>query len=311
MRATAGPHQLSRASLALLVGLSLVWGLNWPVMKTVLIDVPPLTFRALCTIAGGLGLLGLAWAGGFSIRVPRREWRAVALGTLFNIIGWNVAIIYGLSLIDSSRAVIIAYTMPLWGTLFGAIMLGERVTSVRLAGLVAGMAGMAVLLGGDLAAVRAAPWGALLAALAALCWALGTVLIKRARLTTPIVVTTAWQLLVGAVPITVAALALEPNLWRPVGFWPAAGVVYNMALAFTFCYWAWFRLVAVLPVAVVGMSTLAIPVIGVFSSAVLLGEPAGLQEIGALVLVVIALAAVLMPAAPAPGVSRPEVVTRS
>jgi drug/metabolite transporter (DMT)-like permease len=60
-----------------------------------------------------------------------------------------------------------------------------------------------------------------------------------------------------------------------------------------YCYWAWFRLVELLPATIAGLSTLAIPAVGVFSSAMILDEPLGPAEIGSLVFVVAAIALVL------------------
>ena len=53
-----------------------------------------------------------------------------------------------------------------------------------------------------------------------------------------------------------------------------------------FCHWAWFRLVAILPAAVAAIGTLGIPIVGLFASALVLGEPVGSAEVVALVLVV-------------------------
>ena len=81
----------------------------------------------------------------------------------------------------------------------------------------------------------------------------------------------------------------------PVSLGPILATTYNMFICFIFCYWAWFRIVGMVPVAVSGLSILMVPVIGVFSGALLLGERIGGQELAALALVVAALATVLMP----------------
>jgi len=287
---------LPRSGLLLLVALSLFWGLNWPIMKTALSEVPPLVFRSLCVASGALGLLVLARLGGQPLRLPRSALVPVALAALFNITLWNLLIAYGITLLPSSgRAAILAYTMPLWAVMLGAAVLGERLSPRQGLGLVAGLLGLAVLMGGDLGVLRTAPLGAALVIGAALSWALGTVIVKRARPAVPTSVLVGWQMAIGGLPIFLGAFWLERGALAPVSLWPGLSVLYNMLICFIFCYWAWFRIVAMAPVAVSGLSTMSIPVIGVLSGALLLGEPIGLQEVLSMALVVVALAAVLLP----------------
>ena len=293
---TAPPRETHTAgTFVLLILLSLVWGFNWPIMKTALIDFDPLTFRTLCIGAGAIGLSVIARIAGFSLRVPRREMRWIALAALFNILGWNVLVIFGLDIMAAGRSVILAYTMPLWGVILGAMFLGERFTARKTVGLLLGLLGLAVLMSGDLGVLSVAPIGTVLVLGAAISWAAGTVVVKYAKLTVPTTVMTAWQMILGFGPVLLAALIVEGGEVARIGVWPALAVVYNMVLAFNFSYWAWFRIVAEVPVGIAAISTLVIPIIGFGAGIVLLGEPAGWPELLALVLVVCALAVALIP----------------
>ena len=141
----------------LLGALTILWGSNWPAMKLALRELDPWTFRTVCLLVGGGGLLALVRAGGHSLRVPRAERWPLALIALFNITGWHICSAYGLTLVHAGRAAIIAYTMPLWTVIFGRLLIGERITRSRLAALGLGLAGMAVLVTPDLGAIWAAP----------------------------------------------------------------------------------------------------------------------------------------------------------
>jgi drug/metabolite transporter (DMT)-like permease len=147
----------------------------------------------------------------------------------------------------------------------------------------------------DLGAIRAAPAGALLVLGAAVSWAIGTVLTKARRWTVPTAVLTGWQLLVGAVPIVLGAAirwgAGAASVGGPDGPSTAAvfGTAYATFVGVIFCHWAWFRIVAMLPAAVAAIGTLGVPVLGLLTSALVLGEPIGAIELVALVLVVGAL----------------------
>lgn len=289
-------HRLPRSTWVLLLALTLGWGFNWPTMKLALAEMPVWTFRGLCTAAGAIGVFLIAAAGRLEVLPRRYEWPALIVTALFNVTLWNLLIAYGLTYLPAGRSVILAYTMPLWVVLLSRLVLGEALNARRMLGLALGMAGMLLLIGNELAALRAAPVGALLVVGAALAWAIGTVLVKRYPTRLPTTAFTGWQLLIGGAPIALGALVLEWGAWRPVSWQVAVAVVYNILVAFIFCYWAWYKLVAQVPAGVSALSMLMIPVVGVFSSMLVLGERPGWEEYAALTLVIAALATVLVPA---------------
>jgi drug/metabolite transporter (DMT)-like permease len=279
----------------LLAGLTLFWGGNWPALKVALGEIPVWPFRSYCLIVGGSALLALVKLSGRSIRVPSSEIKPLLLCACFNVIGWHLLSGYGISLIEAGRASIIAFTMPIWAVLLSRFVLGEALTGSKVLGLLFGMAGLAVLIGPDLRSLGAAPLGAGFMVAAAVSWALGTVLLKRVRWTISVGTLAGWQLLIGAVPITLGAVAFEafPN---PADLsLPALGaLLYILAFPMVFCQWAWFSVVRLFPAAIAAIGTLAIPIVGVLSSGLLLGEPVGPRELAALALVCAALAVVLV-----------------
>ncbi len=293
-------EKFSRFGYLLLALIALGWGFNWPIIKIVLWDVPPLTFRGVCLTLGGIGVLVLARIGGHVIAVARRHWLPVLLLSACNVAAWNVFVIYGVANMSSGRAALIAYTMPLWSSLLSLWLLSERLTPQRVIALALGMAGVATLLGGDIMAFGSQLVGVLLMLGAAFFWGLGVVLLKRFALPVPTVSLTGWMMLIGGVPIALVALLLEQDQWRAVGLYPALGVIYNIVVAFMFCYWAWNRIVFMVPVAVSSLSSLITPVVGVLSGMLLLQEQPTWRELvaGALILSAIALA-LRAPARPA------------
>ena len=287
--------------LLLLGTLTLLWGSNWPAMKVALHEIDPWIFRTVCLLVGGAGLLGLARAGGQSLRVPPQERWPLAVVTFFNITTWHLCSAYGLTRIQAGRAAIIAYTMPLWTVVFGRLLVGERITRARTVALGLGLLGMVALVAPVARTLWDAPAGTLLMLLAAAGWAIGTVLTKSQAWTIPTAVLTGWQVLLGGVPIALgaalrlaAAGATGPGL-APITPSTAAllGTAYATFVGAIFCHWAWFRLVAILPASVAAIGTLGIPIVGLFSSALILGEPVGAGELLALILVVSGLAILL------------------
>jgi drug/metabolite transporter (DMT)-like permease len=289
---------LAPSALVLLVALIITWGVNWPMMKLALLEVPPWTFRSLCLLVGGAALLALARAAGTPISVPRRLLPALALVSLFNITGWHLFSAYALLHTGSGRAAIIGYTMPLWASLLSVWVLDLRPTARQVTALLLGMAALALLMVKDFGVLGAAPTGALLMLGAALCWAIGTVLVKKfAWDGLEITTLTGWQQLIGGVPIVIGWWLLEPvpDL-RALSLPAALGLAYAVFVATIFCQTAFFKLLSLLPAHVAAISVLPVPVVGVVSSAMILAEPVSIAEVAALTLVVGGLFLLVRPA---------------
>ncbi|HEX7953536.1 MAG TPA: DMT family transporter, partial [Burkholderiales bacterium] len=155
-------HTLPRSMWILLALLTLGWGFNWPLMKMTLAELPVWTFRGLCVGAGAIGLFAIARFNRQPIRVPRPQWGPLIAASICNVTLWNVAIGYGLRMLPAGRSAILAYSMPIWAVILSVFILHEKLTPRRMLGLLLGMAGMAVLLGGEVSLMRASPLGALL-----------------------------------------------------------------------------------------------------------------------------------------------------
>lgn len=292
----SSPDRVPLAGIGLVVLLSILWGLNFPSTKLALQEMSVWSFRALCVTVGGVGLLFLGRLGmGHSLALPRADRWPMVVSALFNVTIWQIVTAFGLLVMPAGRAVIIAYTMPLWSILLGRLLLAEPITPLRLLGLVLGLAALAILVGPDLLRLGDAPLGSALMLTAALSWAAGTVAVKRHAWGVPTVMLTGWQIAVGGLPILLIAALVEPmpDLTDIDGRgWLA--IAYSAAVPMLVCYYIWYTLVRMLPAAIASISILAIPVVGVYAGAVLLGEPVGLRELAALSLVVAALAAVLV-----------------
>ena len=75
--------------------------------------------------AGAAGLFAIAAASGKPLAVPRGQWGRLAAVTLFNVTAWNVLVAYGVTLMESGRASILGFTMPVWGVLLGRWFFGS------------------------------------------------------------------------------------------------------------------------------------------------------------------------------------------
>jgi drug/metabolite transporter (DMT)-like permease len=283
--------RLSPFGLVLLALVSIAWGLSWASIKIVLVEVPPLTFRAICLVVGGAGMLALARLAGQSLQIPPGAWGRLLAIAACNIVGWNTFKIYGIASLPSGRAALLGYTMPMWSTVFSAWLLGDRLTLRHGASLLLGMAGVAVLLAAGATGMASATTGVVLMLASAASWGLSVVLLKRFALPAPTACLTGWMMLAGSVPFVAGAVALEHGRWQPVSATVGLGLAYSVVIAFMFGYWAWNRVVLMVPVAVSSVSILAVPFISLLTGAWLLHEPLTWREAvaGACILGAIAL----------------------
>lgn len=289
-----GGSRYGTALIVLTVGL--LWGLNWPAVKFMMTELPPLTVRALAfPLAAGL-LAAVALALGHRLRPSREEIPALIVTGLLSVFAFNALTSIGQTLTEASKAAIVAYTMPAQTAVFAALFLGERLTGRRVAALAIGLAGLAALGYGSYAQVAAAPAGLLVMLLAAFCWALGNVSLKARSWTLSPLSRTVWFFVVSTVAIWPIVILLEEP-WSVA--MPSAPVVATFAFhvlgPMVVSYTLFAVLVGRLPASVAAIATLTAPVVGVLSSIVMLGEPATAAKGLALALIVASIAMTLAP----------------
>jgi drug/metabolite transporter (DMT)-like permease len=288
-----------RFGFVMLIGVALAWGCNWPAMKIVVREVPVWQFRAVTGLAAAALLFLIVRLAGQGMAVPRRHWAPLALASLLNVTSWFVLIGYGVKLLASGHAAILAFTMPVFAAVLGALFFGEKLTPRRVASLALGTAGVVVLLSHDFAALGGSALGVALTLWAALNWAVGVQVQKRVAWTLTPLAQAAWQMLLGVLPICIVAVVLEPFVYHRASSGALAASVYVAVISLAFAYYAWFTVVAVFPASVAAIGSLLVPIVGVVSAALWIGEPLGWRESVALVLVVGAVALVMIqPQAP-------------
>ena len=260
------------------------WGLNWPAMKLLLRELPPLFARGAAGAAAGAVFALAAVLLRQSLVVPRRLIGRVAAASALNVFAWMGFATLALRWLNVGQCALLVYTMPVWATLLAWPLRGERPSLRSVAGLVLCMAGLWQLFGGrHLHLDREQLAGAALALASALLFALGTVALRPLIEIRPLA-SLAWQLSLGCLPMLAIGLAFEhPDVARvsPTGW---ALMLYMTAVPMGLCYMTWFAALRRLPPTTASLATLVTPVIGVAAAAFALGEPLGHKELLALTL---------------------------
>ena len=289
-------HRLSRQQLVLLVLLTVVWGLNWPVMKLGVSNYPPLTFRAI-SMWLGLPLLAAALVVlKVPFSLPRRHWPELLWLTATNMVVWHACIILAVRTLSSGRAAILGYTMPIFSALLGALVFAAPLHRRAWLGVGAAALGVALLLWHEFTNLAGRPVGVVLALVAAATWALGTQLLRRSAIDRPTLTISFWMTALTTAVMSVLSVGFEREQWRAPDAAAWSAIWFNAILVFGFAQAAWFSLARALPPLASTLSVMFIPVLGVFAGAVWLKEALHWQDWAAVVLMVGAIASVLWPA---------------
>ncbi|MEU7056188.1 EamA family transporter [Streptomyces sp. NPDC046197] len=256
------------AHLCLAVLVAAVWGVNFTVIEVGLGHFPPLLFSALRFLAAALPAV-------FLVGRPKVAWRwIVAVGLVLGVAKFGLLFVGMGAGMPAGLSSLVLQIQAVFTTLFAALVLGERPSGVRLLGMGVALAGIGV------AAVdegSAGPLGAFaLVVAAAACWGASNVLTRRAAppdalnfmvwvSTVPVLPLLALSLLTEGPTRDLAALrALD---------WQGAGTVLYVAWITTvFGFGAWGWLLRRHAASTVAPFSLLVPVFGMSSAALFLGE---------------------------------------
>jgi drug/metabolite transporter (DMT)-like permease len=292
----------TRAALALFALVIFALGFNWPVAKlTLQTGITPLWMATVRSAIAAVLLLVLL-AATRNLIVPRKgDWPIVFGIALLHMVGYAALVAVALQYVSAGRSVVLGYTTPLWVVPGALIFLGERLTPARAAGVVIGMAGIAVVFN-----PLELDWsdtngliGHGMIMLASVCWA-GSILQIRAHkwVSSPMQLVF-WEVLIASFLLGVLALLFEgaPEVpWSPrLALLFAYGSVFGVVLG----YWAMAMVNRSVPAVTTSLGILATPVVGIVSSMIALGEPFSPSLLVALVLIIGGIVlGTLTPAAP-------------
>ncbi len=269
-----------RTAYILFIGIIIIWGVNWPIMKIGMEDIPPITFAASRMLMGAICFLALNAALGKLRLPPRGDWPVVLSVGVLQMAGFQILIYLGLMTVDAGRSAMVAYTTPLWVVPAAILILKEKVRPLKLLGMVVGLSGLALLF---------APWtlnwtdsGVLIGhgwlLMAAIGWA-GLMLHIRAHQwqSSPLELMP-WQFLIACVIGLPLAMWLEADQSINWTVQSVAILAYNGPLATAFCFWASVTVNRALPAATTSLSFLGVPMMGIASAVWLLGERLSLTD---------------------------------
>lgn len=287
---------LSRRQLTLLVLLTLIWGVNWPIMKLGVTGFPPLSFRTLSMWLGLPVLAAVLVLRREPFTIARAHWRELGVLTVLNMLFWHTLAILAVQSLSSGRAAILGYTMPVFSAVIGALWFQQRLPARAWGGVLAAALGVVLLLWHEVISLTGRPLGVAMMLAAAAVWAVGTQRMRRTTIPASTLTISFWMTLLTALWMTLLSVVFERGAWSAPSPAVWAAIVYNALGVFAFAQVVWLMLARDLPPIASTLSVMFIPVLGVFSGALWLGEVLHWQDWAAVALVVVAIATVLWPA---------------
>ena len=288
-------NRVSPKVLALLAGLTLIWGTSWTLFRIALDALPPWTFRIGVMLVASVLLGVLVHLRGESFAVPQGRWPALIAASILNLGYWNIASALAVLYLPSGHASVLTYTMPLWVALLGFALFGQRLSGRLMAAIAIGALAVAALMAPNFASYANAPWGLFWALSAAAGWALGTFVVKRTDWPGMGLSLTFWQVILCLPPMVVGTYLVDGVPQH----WPSPAIllvmVYAGAVPMAFGTLIWFALVKALPAQVAALSTITVPIVAVLSGIVVLHEPLSLLQAVAVASTMISLWLALVP----------------
>lgn len=277
----------------LVVLLAFAWGLNWISVSIGLRGAPPWTLRFLGAGLGALTLIVAATLSGHTLRVPRGERVHVMVAGFLNVALFQILSTFAQLNGATSRVIILAYSMPIWTTIMGRLLLGERLTTMRRIAIALCIVGLAILVWPLFA--HGIPITVVLGLACAWCWCGATVYLKWVKATVPPLANAAWQLVFGFLFIAGGTFIFE-------GVPHVNGISRDTWLAILFmgiigtglAHFLWWSVAARLPAITASIGALLVPVIGVVASTIVLHERPTVNDIVGFALIFSAASCVLL-----------------
>jgi drug/metabolite transporter (DMT)-like permease len=263
---------------AILMGLAfaVMWSSAFTSARIIVVDASPLAALTLRYLISGLIGVAVARAMGQSWYLTPGQWRAtIVFGVLQNAVYLGLNFV-AMQTVQASVAAIIASTLPLLVAMAGWAVLGERLRPLAIAGLVAGLIGVGIIMGARITG-GIDPYGLLLCCIGVVALTIATLSVRGATSGGNFLMIVGLQMLVGCIALALATLVFETPRLNPS--WPLlAAFTYTTLVPGLAATFVWFWLVNRIGATRAATFHFLNPFFGVAIAALLLGEPLGPQD---------------------------------
>jgi drug/metabolite transporter (DMT)-like permease len=262
--------------------LTVIWGYSWVLAKQALTFAPPFAFAAERCVGGALALCLVIKAIGRPLALVA-PWQTLAIG-ITQVAGFMLFQTWALVEGGPGKTAVLIFTMPIWTMLLAWPILGERIRGNQWFAAISTIVGLILII--EPWDMHSSLFSKFLGVMAALCWAIGTILVKRLRTKQKVdlLSLTAWQMVIGSVPLVLLAFIVPEHAthWTMSYF----GILATLSVVSTALgWWLWINLLDRVPAWEASLSVLGTPVVAIVSSRLMLGEEFKFGEMAGIVLI--------------------------
>lgn len=257
----------------LILSITMIWGYSWVLMKEVLVYMGPFTFSALRFLIGTVTLFIIMWI--MKMGLPMKKyWKPLMIVGFLQTTVVYVFVMYGLLFVDAGKSSILLYSMPLWSSVFAVKFLGEKLTVNKWIGLLFGILGLLTILGWDIFIGQTSQviFGELLIIVSAVAWAGANIYYRLTLQDIPKLQATAYQMLFGTIGIAIVAVMMEWNVPLQINAKSIYYLLVTGVISSALCFTGWYIILSIIDMVTATMSTLLVPVFGLFFGSLLLDE---------------------------------------
>jgi drug/metabolite transporter (DMT)-like permease len=256
--------------------MTFFWGYNWVVMKQAVQLIGPWEFAFVRNFFGALILLLLLALMQKSLKII--NFKFVFLIGMFQMIGFTVLVLVALVHGGTAKTSVLTFTMPIWANLLALYFLKEKMTNKQILAIAISLIGLILIF--DPVHKNADFNSMLIAISAGFFWGCGVISVKKYNEKYPqveLLNLTAWQMLLGSIPILVVILAKGIEIYEINSyFWKAS--LYNIIFCNALAWLLWNYGVKHLKTSEVSTISLLAPVIGSLAAFLELHEAPKINE---------------------------------
>ena len=258
----------------LILLITLLWGYAWVAMKDVLHYMGPFTFTSFRFGSGTLVLFLVVWLSKKGTASIKTYWKSFLIQGMLQTAIVFLLVMYGLKFVDAGKSSVLLYSMPLWSSILAVWFLKEKLTLMKLIGLIFGIVGLLTIVGWDVW-IHSDPetlFGELLIIIAAISWGSSNVYYRMKLEHLPKIETNAYQMLFGTILIIIVTSFTEWHEPITLNAHSLYYIIFTGVLASALCFTVWYVILGLIDMVTATISTQLVPIFGLFFSAILLGE---------------------------------------
>mgnify|MGYP001179515256 FL=1 len=257
----------------LILLITVLWGYAWVIMKQSLTFMGPYTFSAFRFLTGTITLLLIVWFSKQHIPL-KKYWKQLFIQGFLQTTVVFILVMFSLQFVGAGKSSVLLYSMPIWGSLLAAHFLKEKLSVTGIIGLILGFFGLLLIIGWDFLfeTNQQLLIGQLLIIIAAIVWSISNIYFRLHLQHLPQTTTTAYQMLFGLIGLILAAIIFEWKEPLVINAYSIYYILFSGVIASALCFTVWFILLSLVDMMTATISSMLVPVFGLFFSSLILDE---------------------------------------